>query len=166
LPQGAPTSPVLANAIAYGLDVRLTALAERLGARYTRYVDDLIFSGPARLGVGSLLAGVRDIVRDEDFRLAEHKTKIRRQGQRQDLLGAVLNERVSVPRAEFDRLKAILHNCAGRGVGGQLRGAEHAAFVAELRGRIASVSGLDPIRGGTLQARFAAIDWTNPRADN
>lgn len=44
LPQGAPTSPALANLAAYGLDIRLSALAEHTGARYSRYADDLVFS--------------------------------------------------------------------------------------------------------------------------
>lgn len=49
LAQGAPTSPALANLCTFQLDVRLSGLAERFGARYSRYADDLVFSGPACL---------------------------------------------------------------------------------------------------------------------
>src|ERR1041385_80316 len=45
LPQGAPTSPMLANLCAFNLDCRLAGLAKAAGATYSRYADDLVFSG-------------------------------------------------------------------------------------------------------------------------
>ena len=73
LPQGSPTSPALANLIAYGLDRRLSGLAAKLDATYTRYADDLIFSGPHDLGrrSESVVALVRTIAADEGFRVHE-----------------------------------------------------------------------------------------------
>jgi hypothetical protein len=50
LPQGAPTSPALANLAAFVLDARLSGLARAADATYTRYADDLAFSGDARVG--------------------------------------------------------------------------------------------------------------------
>jgi RNA-directed DNA polymerase len=76
LPQGAPTSAALANLAAFGLDRRLAGLASRLGARYTRYADDLALSGGRELKgrasrIGSFVA---EIARDEGFRVNPAKT--------------------------------------------------------------------------------------------
>ena len=48
LPQGAPTSAALANLSAFALDLRLAGLARSFGVQYTRYSDDLTFSGDER----------------------------------------------------------------------------------------------------------------------
>ncbi|MCW2522919.1 MAG: hypothetical protein JWO63_1254 [Frankiales bacterium] len=159
LAQGAPTSPGLANAIAFSLDHRLTSLATRFGLKYTRYVDDLILSGPAQTPVELILAAVRQIVRDEDFRLAERKTVILREGRRQQLLGAVVNRHPAVRRAERDQLKAILHNCARHGVESQLRGEPPEAFRQRLRGQIAWIASMDERQGAALLARYDQVEW-------
>ena len=69
LPQGAPTSPALANLAAFSLDRRMSGLAEKLGARYTRYADDLVLSGSPGLAGRSarLTQTVAEIARDEAF---------------------------------------------------------------------------------------------------
>lgn len=74
LPQGAPTSPILSNIIAKHLDVRLSGLAERFGYAYTRYADDLTFSGDW-ISV-KFIDSVKDVVNDEGFSVNDEKTKI------------------------------------------------------------------------------------------
>ena len=157
LPQGAPTSPALANLVAFALDRRLSALAESYDAVYTRYVDDLIFSGP-RLPGRHLLRAVSDIAIEEGFELAGRKSVVLGRRGRQQVLGAVVNTRVSAPRPEIDRLRAILHNCARQGWRTQTRGIEPEAFRAQLYGRIAWVNGLDPRRGAQLRAAADRVD--------
>jgi RNA-directed DNA polymerase len=158
LPQGAPTSPALATLVAFALDRRLTALADSYEGVYTRYVDDLIFSGP-RLPGKHLLRAVADIAAEEGFRLASHKSVVLGRRGRQQVLGAVVNIRVSAPRPEIDRLRAILHNCATQGWQSQTRGTEPATLRAQLYGRIAWVNGLDPRRGAALRSMAERIDW-------
>jgi hypothetical protein len=160
LPQGAPTSPALANLAAYRLDVRLTALAGSWGGRYTRYADDLAFSGDRGWGTGTsrLLDAVGVVVRDEGFRLNHRKTGVMPGGGRQTLGGLVVNERPRVRRAEVDVLRAILHNCRRHGPGSQNRDG-HPAFEEHLRGRIAWVAQHDPARGARLLAEHRAVDW-------
>jgi RNA-directed DNA polymerase len=156
LPQGAPTSPALANLCAYGLDVRLSALARSLGATYSRYADDLTFSADGVLGDGfaRMVAG---IVRDEGFVLNPAKTRVMLDGGRQAVTGIVVNRRLNVSRAECDALKATLHNCARSGPASQARGIAH--FREHLRGRVAWVTQVHPARGAKLARLFAAINW-------
>ena len=116
LPQGAPTSPALTNAVCLRLDRRLAGLARSKGFTYTRYADDLTFSlpyghqGPDH--VGPLLGGIKRIVVDEGFRVHPDKTRIQRQGRRQKVTGLVVNgpSGPRVPRPVKRQLRAALHN--------------------------------------------------------
>jgi len=161
LPQGGPTSPALANLAAFGLDVRLTGLARSWGGRYTRYADDLAFSGGPgwRNGTSRILEVIEEIVRDEGFRLNPRKTGVMPRGGRQMLGGLVVNERPRVARGEVDLLRAILHNCRVHGPSSQNR-AGVPAFEEHLLGRISWVAQHDPVRGARLLAEHRAIDWS------
>ncbi|RSM61961.1 RNA-directed DNA polymerase [Kibdelosporangium aridum] len=158
LPQGAPSSPAVANAVAYRLDCRLHGLAKALGADYTRYADDLAFSGPQTLPLYRLLPGVVTIARDEGFRVRPDKTSIAGQHQRQKLAGLVVNTAPAVPRAEYDALKALLHNCVRTGPQAQNR-AGHSDFQAYVRGRIEWVAAGHPARGAKLRELFSQVTW-------
>jgi RNA-directed DNA polymerase len=159
LPQGAPTSPALANLVAFNLDRRLSGLASALGLAYTRYVDDLIFSGPD-VRAAKLLRAVERIVLDEGFTVARHKNVVLSASGRQQVLGGVVNVTTTVPRREVDRLRAILHNCAVHGWETQARGVDREQFRQRLQGRVAWVNALDPRRGNRLRAMLDEIDWT------
>ncbi len=78
LPQGVPTSPALANLSAYSLDVRLSGLARAFGATYTRYADDLTFSGPEAFSssLRDFIPLVSQIIRQERFRVNKAKRKV------------------------------------------------------------------------------------------
>ncbi|MFC4020837.1 reverse transcriptase family protein [Micromonospora sp. GCM10011542] len=156
LPQGAPTSPALANLCAFRLDRRLTGLAGAFEVHYQRYADDLAFSGelPSRR-VADLVAAVTEVARDEGFRVHPGKTRIRGRADRQLLAGLVVNERPAVPRAEYDRLRAILHNAARTGLAAQNH-TGHPAFAEHLAGRVAWVGHAHPTRAAKLARLLAA----------
>ena len=161
LPQGAPTSPALANLAAFRLDRRLAGLAAARGLRYSRYADDLTFSGPRRLARAWVQTerGVAAIAAEEGFALNPAKVVLRTAASRQTVCGVVVNAHPNVARAEYDRLKAILHNAARHGPAGQNR-AGVADFEAHLRGRVAWVASVHPGHGERLRRRLAEIDWT------
>jgi RNA-directed DNA polymerase len=160
LPQGASTSPALANLSAYALDVRLTGLARAWHVTYTRYADDLTFSASGKLipALHQFIALVERIVRDEGFRIKRTKRKVLRSNQRQIVAGVVVNNKVNVDRREFDRLKATLHNCVKLGPATQNH-SEIADFAGHLRGRVAHVLQLNPQRGAKLLALYQKIRW-------
>ncbi|HET6250976.1 MAG TPA: reverse transcriptase family protein [Tepidisphaeraceae bacterium] len=160
LPQGAPTSPVLANLTAHRLDRRLSGLAREAGATYTRYADDLTFSGGPNLARCRKRLGdyIALIAHEEGFALNFRKTRILRAGGRQRITGVVVNVHPNIPRDEFDHLKAILTNCARHGPDSQNRDG-HADFRAHLSGKIAHVANINPARGEKLQRIFARIAW-------
>jgi hypothetical protein len=160
LPQGAPTSPALANLCAYRLDCRLAGLARSVGARYTRYADDLAVSGGERLehGARRFQVAVCRIALEEGFEIHVRKTRFMRQSVRQQLCGIVVNDHPNLPRAEYDRLKAILHNCVRHGPQTQNRDGRK-DFRVYLAGRIGYVAMLNPERGQKLRTLFEQIAW-------
>lgn len=160
LPQGAPTSPALANICSYRLDCRLTALAKSAGAEYTRYADDLAFSGDDTFErkVERFSLHVAAILMAEGFRVHHRKTRIMRQGVRQHLAGVVVNSHLNVMRKDFDRLEATLTNCIRRGPETQNRAA-HPRFRAHLEGRVGFVGTINPAKGRRLRALYEQIRW-------
>ena len=160
LAQGSPTSPALANLAARGLDRRLAGLAGRFGATYTRYADDLTFSSDRALlrHAGRIVTLVEDIATDEGFRLNDRKTRVHRRAQRQLVTGLVVNDRPNVTRADYDRLRAVLHDAARHGPNAANR-RRHTNFRAHLLGRIAWAGADNAGRAEKLRTAFAAIEW-------
>ncbi len=160
LPQGAPTSPAIANLCAYRLDCRLTGLANSVAASYTRYADDLVFSGDDAFACRAkrFSVHVAATVAEEGLKVHHRKTRIMRDGVRQHIAGVVVNRRLNVRRTDFDRLKAILVNCRRSGPDSQ-NWNSHTDFRAHLLGRIAFVTQLNPARGKKLKDVFDSIKW-------
>jgi RNA-directed DNA polymerase len=136
LPQGAPTSPRLSNLLNIRLDSRLDALARTRGMNYTRYADDITFSGKAENVVKTkrpnlrmiqeeapdpertsrttdVIHAAKRIITDEGYRIHEHKKLcIARRGDRQIVTGLVVNDKVNLPRAKRRWLRAVEHHLA------------------------------------------------------
>ena len=145
LPQGAPTSPALANLAAFQLDRRLAGLARSLGAQYARYADDLTFSGERSIR-DPLLQAVPDIIRDEGFFPNPAKTRTMAAHERQMVTGIVVNQRLNITRREFDRLKAVIHAGAWQ---------HDPVLQAKLSGQIGWVAQLHPAKAVKLRALMA-----------
>jgi hypothetical protein len=160
LPQGAPTSPALANLCAFRLDLRLQGLAEHWGGTYSRYADDMIISGGRQMARATdrFIPLVGAIAAEEGFALNHRKTRIMTRSGRQVVTGIVVNRWPNVPREDYDTLKAILYNCVRHGPHGQ-NTAGHGDFRAHLLGRVAQVRHVHPERGRRLLELFRRIEW-------
>jgi RNA-directed DNA polymerase len=111
LPQGAPTSPTITNIICERLDVRLTGVAKRFGLKYSRYADDITFSSMHNVyhNNSEFLAEVERIITDQNFTIKQSKTRLQKQGYRQEVTGLLVNERVNVQKRYIKQLRTWLY---------------------------------------------------------
>ena len=158
LPQGACTSPALSNQVARRLDKRLGGLARKLDLTYTRYADDLTFSGGATLSerVGYLMARVRHLAEDEGFAVNEKKSRVLRRNTAQLVTGLVVNDRPGVRRREVRRIRAILHRARAEGLEAQNREGRP-NFTSWLQGKIAYISMARPETGQRLAQELNSL---------
>src|SRR6185295_14212487 len=112
----------------------------------------LAFSGDlTRTAAGRLVNRVTEIAADEGFRINAAKTRIRSDADRQKLAGLVVNDHPAPSRADYDALRALLHNATHHGLDSQNH-TGHADFHAHLLGRIAWVAQGRPHRAAKLAA--------------
>ncbi|MGF1629774.1 MAG: reverse transcriptase domain-containing protein [Kiloniellaceae bacterium] len=121
LPQGAPTSPAISNLIARRMDGELIRFAREHGFRYSRYSDDLVFSGKTRRNLLALVEQdretfsyvaaepLRSIVEANSFRLNNAKTRVAFRQQKQIVVGSIVNKKVNVDRRYVRQIRTLLH---------------------------------------------------------
>jgi hypothetical protein len=131
-----------------------------MGAVYSRYADDLVFSGGAILerAMDRFHVQVAAIALEEGFRVNTRKTRMMRAGTRQQVTGIVVNRHPNVGRQEFDNLKATLTNCVRHGPASQNREGR-ADFRAYLGGRVSYVAMVNQARGQRLKLLMDKIRW-------
>ena len=146
LPQGTVTSPALSNIVFRSCDEALAKLAEDFGMNYSRYSDDLYFSGNGQVDAGEVIGQVSQLLNQYGFRLNPEKTQVRRQQHRQSVLGLTVNEGIRVSRSYRRQLEKELYfqerfgeNCSGA------RNAEsYLLYLQQLLGKVSYVLQIDP----------------------
>ncbi len=111
LPQGAPTSPIITNAICDKLDRDLAALARHFGLHYTRYADDITFSSMHNVyhNEGDFMKELHRIITQQGFRVNEKKTRLQKRGQRQEVTGLTVNSHVNTSKKYVAEIRNLLH---------------------------------------------------------
>lgn len=111
LPQGAPTSPLLTNAICDTLDRRLNGLAKKFKLKYTRYADDITFSSMHFVygEKGDFRKELYRIISDQGFTVNENKTRLQKLGERQMVTGLVVSDKINVTHKYVSDVRNLLH---------------------------------------------------------
>lgn len=111
LPQGAPTSPIITNVICHRLDYLLTAVAKRFGLKYSRYADDMTFSSMHNVFQkdSEFLKELHRIILEQGFYIKESKTRLQKEGFRQEVTGLLVNDKVNVQKRYIKQLREWLY---------------------------------------------------------
>lgn len=111
LPQGSPTSPTLTNILCKKLDRRMNGLANRFGATFTRYADDITFSSPHNIYNDEAFNKElkRIIEEDQELAINPKKTRLQKAGYRQEATGLIVNVKVNVRRRYVKQIRMWLY---------------------------------------------------------
>jgi hypothetical protein len=144
LPQGTSTSPALSNIVFRPCDEALAELAEGLGMAYTRYSDDLFFSGNA--DAGEVIGKVTALVESFGFHINKEKTRVRRQQDRQNVLGLTVNAGLQVNRTYRRKLEQALYYLERFGLDaeGMKKAESPLQYLQQLLGKVNYVLQIDP----------------------
>ena len=119
LPQGSPSSPALSNLVCRRLDARLLGYCRKVGVRYTRYADDLTFSGSFERG--KLIRAVYTILKECGFEPNLTKTNEMHRGKQQRVTGIVVNEYLHIPRTMRRELRQVVYYIGKYGLDDHVR---------------------------------------------
>lgn len=149
LPQGAPTSPILSNLVFKPADIKLSELAEDWHCNYTRYADDLAFSG-SRVFTKDDKSKVAEILKEFRLSINERKSRIIGQGGRQMIAGVVVNQFALPPRILRRRWRATFHRVS-------CHPKEFKARLSSLAGTIAFVNQFSPETASKYQQTLKKV---------
>jgi hypothetical protein len=167
LPQGAPSSPMLANLVMFATDEKLSKLSQKNGMQYTRYADDLAFSCGADKGLADITRFKRRVLRelnDAGFQPNHRKTVIRGPGSRRIVLGMLVNgDQPRLPAEYKEMIRMHLHYLRSPKYGPSLHACARRTSVSgifnHVRGLISWAQMVEPAYGAAALVKFQAVNW-------
>lgn len=161
LPQGAPTSPILSNLIARPMDDDLVSLANKYNCNYSRYADDITFSGIS-IRLQPTIREIYEIIYKHHFYPNKKKTKISYPGDRQMVTGLTVSNGIHVPKKYRKDVWKELYCCKKFGVENQkeFRHPAQGMYKYWLLGRIMYVRSIEPDCGNKMLEEFNKLNWT------
>jgi len=160
LPQGAPTSPMITNLICRKMDLRMAGIANKLGFIYTRYADDMTFSGPesSRKNIQKLKWQTKSIIKAEDFKLHPDKTKVMPNGHRKEVTGIVVNDKLSIAAPKLKAFRALLYQIEKDGPNGKIWGNPDVDLLTSIEGFARYVYMVNPAKGAKYLSQVKRIN--------
>lgn len=160
LPQGSPASPAISNIVAMKLDKRLAGIAEKYNCSYTRYADDITFSGGA--GIKNIMPIVRCIIEEEGFTANEKKIRFQYSNQRQEVTGLIVNKKVSVSSAIIKEIDNAVYYCKKYGVESHMKriGCDKSFYKEHLYGIAYFIKMIDVHKGEYYLSKLDQIVWS------
>ena len=147
LPQGAPTSPALSNIVGYEMDRKLAALAAEYGLTYTRYADDLTFSGDV-FPKEQIIPQVKRIIRDEKFEPNHKKTHFMNQSSRKIITGVSVASgvKLTIPKSKKREIRKNVYFILTKGLAEHQRriGSHDPAYLKRLIGMLCYLRAIEP----------------------
>lgn len=136
LPQGAPTSPMLSNIILKDFDNTVAKFTNEKKIRYTRYADDMTFSGDFH--VGEVISFVKSKLYELGLRLNEEKTRTRKSWQSQEVTGIVVNQKMQLPKVVRKKIRQEVYYIKKFGLESHMQhcGIDKNNYLPHLKGKI------------------------------
>ena len=159
LPQGSPASPAISNHILLKLDKRLGRLAESIGADYSRYADDITFSG--NKGISTIIPLVEEIVEEEGLQVNKDKTRLQYSNQRQEVTGLIVNNKISVSASIDNEIRNAIYFIKKYGVDDHMKhiGCNKSFYMEHLYGIAYFINMVDGDKGKKYLAQLDEIMW-------
>ena len=162
VPQGAPTSPSISNIVAFMLDVRLSKIADKFNINYTRYADDITFSGKQESINNSLLKIVNEVIEECGFNINKKKTRFASYAGRQEVTGLIVNNnKISIPIDYIKKIRQELYYVKKYGLKEHREkvGFKNKYYKDHILGKILFVRQVDSVKGEKLLKEFTEINW-------
>ncbi len=159
LPQGSPASPMISNIVGSKLDKRLNNLAKTFYADYSRYADDITFSGSK--GIVNIIPIVKRIIAEEGFVVNDKKTRYYMNYQRQEVTGLTVNKEVKVSREYIRKYQQEIYYCQKYGVLSHLHKIEEqrSFYKEHMYGKAYFIYMVDEKLGSNLLKQLDEIEW-------
>lgn len=160
LPQGSPASPAISNIVSLRLDKRLDGLSKKYDCCYTRYADDITFSG--KTNIKNMLPIIEFIIFDEGFKINQEKVRLQYKNQRQEVTGLIVNQKISVSPKLQREINNAIYYCKKFGVESHMQriGCLRSFYKEHLYGIAYFIKMIDEQKGNYYLNQLDQICWS------